>query len=404
VSSEQELLIEVRDLKTYFKLDEGTVKAVDGVSFDIYRGQTLGIVGESGSGKSITARSILRIVGPPGQIVGGQMLYHRRPKQPALSRQNPLPALPRAGGELGGGSSAQVVDLAKLDSKGEEIRSIRGAEIAMIFQEPMTSFSPVHTIGDQITEAIRIHQPLDKRQARDLATDLLNRVGISRPSQRLDEYAYQLSGGMRQRAMIAMALSCDPSLLLADEPTTALDVTTQAQILDLIRRLKDDTGAGIVMITHDLGVIAEIAERVVVMYLGRAVETADVRALFRDPKHPYTRALLASIPRVGRRARERLRPVQGMVPSPFNRPKGCSFQPRCPDAIPGLCDVVEPPLTPLGSGRDVSCHLYTATENPQPLPLSASERDVGPAGREYRASHDIAADVGAAQRLGGEVQ
>jgi oligopeptide/dipeptide ABC transporter ATP-binding protein len=348
----QELLIEVRDLKTYFKLDEGTVKAVDGVTFDIYRGQTLGIVGESGSGKSITARSILRIVGPPGEIVGGQILYHRRAagsSRPAANTRS----------QQNGSTAGAVVDLAKIDSKGNEIRSIRGAEIAMIFQEPMTSFSPVHTIGDQITEAILLHQPLSKVQARDLATDLLTRVGISRPAQRLDEYAYQLSGGMRQRAMIAMALSCNPSLLLADEPTTALDVTTQAQILDLLRRLRDDTGAGIVMITHDLGVIAEMAERVVVMYLGRVVETADVRALFRDPKHPYTRALLASIPRVGRRARERLRPVKGIVPSPFNRPKGCPFQPRCPDAMPGLCDVVEPALTPLDSGRDVSCHLYT---------------------------------------------
>jgi peptide/nickel transport system ATP-binding protein len=355
-------LIEVRDLKTYFKLDEGTVKAVDGVTFDIYRGQTLGIVGESGSGKSITARSILRIVGPPGEIVSGQMLYHRRPK------------LPHSATETGSrGEVDSVVDLAKLDSKGKEIRGIRGAEIAMIFQEPMTSFSPVHTVGDQITEAIRLHQPLTKQQARELAADLLNRVGISRPVERLNEYAYQLSGGMRQRAMIAMALSCSPGLLLADEPTTALDVTTQAQILDLIRRLKDDTGAGIVMITHDLGVIAEIAERVVVMYLGRVVETADVRSLFRDPKHPYTRALLASIPRVGRRSRERLRPVQGMVPSPFNRPKGCPFQTRCPEMMPGVCDVVEPPLISIGPGRDVSCHLYTESPLPPAPPPCAGE-------------------------------
>ena len=381
-------LIEVRDLKTYFKLDEGTVKAVDGVTFDIYRGQTLGIVGESGSGKSITARSILRIVGPPGEIVGGEILYHRRPKQLASAgAMNRAPtASDPAGAQFIAPTEGEVVDLARLDPKGREIRSIRGAEIAMIFQEPMTSFSPVHTVGDQITEAILLHQPLSKQQARELAADLLNRVGISRPTQRLDEYAYQLSGGMRQRAMIAMALSCDPSLLLADEPTTALDVTTQAQILDLIRRLKDDTGAGIVMITHDLGVIAEIAERVVVMYLGRVVETADVRALFRDPKHPYTRALLASIPRVGRRSRERLRPVKGMVPSPFNRPTGCPFQPRCPDAMPGLCDVVEPPLLSLGSGRDVSCHLYSsspgygeaaASPAKSSLPLSAPERGPG---------------------------
>jgi oligopeptide/dipeptide ABC transporter ATP-binding protein len=342
-----EPLIEVRDLKTYFALDEGTVRAVDGVTFDIYRGQTLGIVGESGSGKSITARSILRIVGPPGKIVGGQILYHRRRKVYGRPGEAAPPARP-----------AKLVDLATLDPKGREIRSIRGSEIAMIFQEPMTSFSPVHTIGDQITEAILLHQPLSKKEARERAIDLLNRVGISRPAQRVDEYAYQLSGGMRQRAMIAMALSCDPSLLLADEPTTALDVTTQAQILDLMRRLQRDTGAGVVMITHDLGVIAEMAERVVVMYLGRVVETADVRSLFRDPKHPYTRALLDSIPRVGRRSRERLRPVKGMVPNPFNRPPGCPFQTRCPDMMPGTCDVAEPPLIRIGPGRDVSCHLY----------------------------------------------
>ena len=358
VESAQTPLIEVKDLKTYFKLDEGTVKAVDGVTFDIYRGQTLGIVGESGSGKSITARSILRIVGPPGEIVGGQMLYHRRQQV--------------------GGAGSSVVDLAKIDPKGREIRTIRGAEIAMIFQEPMTSFSPVHTIGDQITEAILLHQPLSKKQARDLAADLLNRVGISRAPQRLDEYAYQLSGGMRQRAMIAMALSCNPSLLLADEPTTALDVTTQAQILDLLRRLRDDTGAGIVMITHDLGVIAEMAERVVVMYLGRVVETASVRSLFRDPKHPYSRALLASIPRVGRRSRERLRPVKGMVPNPFNRPKGCPFAPRCPDAMPGLCDAIEPALIPLGDGRDVSCHLYSQDARPA---VAGSSAGTGEAAR-----------------------
>jgi oligopeptide/dipeptide ABC transporter ATP-binding protein len=335
------ILIEVKNLKTYFQLDEGTVKAVDGATFDIRRGQTLGIVGESGSGKSIMARSILRIVGRPGRIVEGQILYHRR--------------RPGVAGE-------EVVDLARLDPYGGEIRRIRGAEIAMIFQEPMTSFSPIHTVGNQIVEGILLHQPVDKRQAREIAIEALRRVGMSRPEQRIDQYPYELSGGMRQRAMIAMAMACNPQLLIADEPTTALDVTTQAQILSLMQALKQDTGAGILMITHDLGVIAEVAQSVVVMYLGRVVEVADVRSLFRDPKHPYTQALLRSIPRLGRRSRERLEPVKGMVPSPYNRPRGCPFHPRCPAFMPGKCDRVIPTPVPVGPGRQVSCLLYSGGE------------------------------------------
>jgi oligopeptide/dipeptide ABC transporter ATP-binding protein len=331
------VLIEVSELKTYFALDEGTVRAVDGATFDIYRGQTLGIVGESGSGKSIMARSILRIVGRPGRIVGGRILYHRR--RP-------------------GRVDEEVIDLAQLDPFGDEIRRIRGAEIAMIFQEPMTSFSPIHTIGNQIVEGILLHQPVGKREARELAIDALRRVGMSRPEQRIDQYPYELSGGMRQRAMIAMAMAGNPRLLIADEPTTALDVTTQAQILSLMQGLKADTGAGILMITHDLGVIAEVAQAVVVMYLGRVVEVADVRSLFRDPRHPYTQALLRSIPRLGRRSRERLEPVRGMVPSPYNRPRGCPFHPRCPAAMPGKCDRVVPTPVEVGPGRRVSCLLY----------------------------------------------
>jgi oligopeptide/dipeptide ABC transporter ATP-binding protein len=326
-------LIEIKALRTYFELDEGTVKAVDGATFDIHRGQTLGIVGESGCGKSMTARSILRIVGRPGKIVGGQILYHRPP-------------------------SGTVVDLAQLDPFGKEIRSIRGAEIAMIFQEPMTSFSPIHTIGNQIVESIVLHQSTTSAEARVLAIDALRRVGMSRPEHRIDQYPHELSGGMRQRAMIAMAMCCNPQLLLADEPTTALDVTTQAQILELMRGVQQDTGASVVMITHDLGVIAEIAQSVVVMYLGRVVEVSDVRALFRDPKHPYTQALLQSIPRIGRGARARLQPVTGMVPNPYNRPTGCPFNPRCPAAMPGLCDRVVPEPISLGDGREVACHLY----------------------------------------------
>jgi oligopeptide/dipeptide ABC transporter ATP-binding protein len=334
-----DLLIEVKELKTYFELDEGVVKAVDGATFDIYRGETLGIVGESGCGKSIMSRSILGIVGKPGRIVGGEILYHRRV-------------------DVG----EQVVDLTKLDPKGEEIRRIRGAEIAMIFQEPMTSFSPIHTVGNQIVEGILLHQPVDKRQARQIAIEALRRVGMSRPEQRIDQYPYELSGGMRQRAMIAMAMACNPQLLIADEPTTALDVTTQAQILALMQRLKDDTGAGVLMITHDLGVIAEVAQRVVVMYLGRVVEVSDVRSLFRDPKHPYTQALMRSIPKLGRRSRERLEPVKGMVPSPYNRPRGCPFHPRCPAFMPGKCDRIVPPPIDLGDGRKVSCLLYGGAE------------------------------------------
>ncbi|MGC8779634.1 MAG: ABC transporter ATP-binding protein [Anaerolineae bacterium] len=336
--ADSNLLIEIKDLKTYFPLDEGTVKAVDGATFDIGRGETLGVVGESGCGKSMVARSILQIVDRPGRIVGGQILYHRAARHSA--------------------ASVDIIDLAKLDPRGAEMRAIRGAEIAMIFQEPMTALSPVYTIGNQIIEAIEQHRQVTKREAREEAIRLLREVGMSLPERRVDEYPHQLSGGMRQRAMIAMALSCRPVLLIADEPTTALDVTTQAQILELMLRLKRDLGMGIMMITHDLGVIAEMAERVVVMYLGRVAEVATVRALFHDPKHPYTIALLNSIPKVGRRARQRLKPVSGMVPNPYNRPKGCLFHPRCPSVMPGVCDQVEPPLVTLPDGHRVACLLY----------------------------------------------
>jgi peptide/nickel transport system ATP-binding protein len=329
-------LIEIKNLKTYFFLDEGTVKAVDGATFDIPYGQTLGVVGESGCGKSVVARSILRIVDPPGRIVDGQIIYHRAKRGPG----------------------APTVDLAQLNPTGREIRAIRGAEIAMIFQEPMTSLSPVYTIGNQIIEALEQHETISKQEGRRRAIELLQHVGMPRPERQVDAYPHQLSGGMRQRAMIAMALSCNPSLLIADEPTTALDVTTQAQILELMLRLKQETGMSIVMITHDLGVIAETAQSVVVMYLGRVAEVADVRSLFHDPKHPYTQALLQSIPKVGRRARTRLRPVTGMIPSPYNRPKGCLFHPRCASFIKGTCDVAEPPLISPGPGRSVSCWLY----------------------------------------------
>jgi peptide/nickel transport system ATP-binding protein len=309
---------------------------VDGVSFDVTAGATLGIVGESGCGKSITARSILRIVDRPGRIIEGEIHFRR----------------PSANG------SGAVVDLTKLDANGPEMRSIRGAEIALIFQEPMSSFSPVHTIGNQIVEAIRLHQDVTPRQAREQAIETLRRVGVSTPEERVDQLAYQLSGGLRQRAMIAMALSCRPTLLIADEPTTALDVTTQTQILELMRQLQKEDGMAIMLITHDLGVIAEMATEVAVMYLGRVVEQAPVDAIFYDPRHPYTRALLRSIPRMRARTRERLTPIAGAVPHPYDRPAGCPFHPRCTEFMAGRCDAQAPLLKPVADRHAVSCFLY----------------------------------------------
>jgi peptide/nickel transport system ATP-binding protein len=331
-------LLSVRNLKTYFPQDEGTVKAVDGVNLDLYPGATLGIVGESGCGKSVTARSILRIVDRPGRIVDGEIHFRR----------------PAADGASGG----VMVDLAKLPSNGPEMRSIRGAEIALIFQEPMSSFSPVHTVGNQIIEAILLHQKIGRRDARDRAIEMLRRVGVSSPEERVDQLSNQLSGGLRQRAMIAMALSCNPTLLIADEPTTALDVTTQTQILELLRRLQREDGMAIMLITHDLGVVAEMATDVAVMYLGRVVEQAPVDAIFHAPRHPYTRALLRSIPRMRSRSGARLTPIAGAVPHPYDRPTGCPFHPRCADFLAGRCDREAPSLKPVGDQHAVSCFLY----------------------------------------------
>src|SRR3989454_1656867 len=338
VRTATQTLLSVRNLKTYFPQDEGTVKAVDGVSFDLYPGATLGIVGESGCGKSVTARSILRIADRPGRIVDGEIQFRR----PATD----------------GGASSQVVDLTKLAPNGPEMRAIRGAEIALIFQEPMSSFSPVHTVGNQIIEAIRLHQPVDRRGAREKTIEMLRRVGVSSPEQRVDQLSNQLSGGLRQRAMIAMALSCQPTLLIADEPTTALDVTTQTQILELMRQLQQEDGMAIMLITHDLGVVAEMATDVAVMYLGRMVEQAPVDAVFHAPRHPYTPALLRSIPRIRARSRERLTPIAGSVPHPYDRPTGCPFHPRCADFIAGKCDRLEPSLRPVADQHAVSCFLY----------------------------------------------
>ena len=328
-------LLSVRGLKTYFQQDEGTVKAVDGVSFDLAPGATLGVVGESGCGKSVTARSILGIVDRPGRIVAGEVHFRRR-----------------------AGADGEVIDLAALPPNGPAIRAIRGAEIALIFQEPMSSFSPVHTVGSQIVEAIMLHQQVGRREAREKAIEMLRRVGVSSPEQRIDQLSNQLSGGLRQRAMIAMALSCHPTLLIADEPTTALDVTTQTQILDLMRQLQREDGMAIMLITHDLGVVAEMATDVVVMYLGRVVEQAPVDEIFHAPKHPYTQSLLRSIPRMRSRSRERLTPIAGAVPHPYDRPVGCPFHPRCPQVIAGRCDRDEPALRPVGAGHAVSCFLY----------------------------------------------
>src|SRR5512138_75346 len=328
-------LLEISGLKTHFFLDEGIVKAVEGADLVIQPGTTVGIVGESGCGKSVTAYSILQLVESPGRIVAGKILWQR----------------PEATG-------GDIVDLAALPPNGRELRAIRGGEIAMIFQEPLTSLSPIHTIGDQIVEAILLHRPVSHAEARRQAIEMLQRVGIPKPEERIEAYPFQLSGVMRQRAMIAMALSCHPSLLIADEPTTALDVTTQAQILELMSQLQRDFGMAVLLITHNLGVVAEMCDQVVVMYLGQVVEQADTVTLFNDPKHPYTQALMRSIPKIGQRCRGRLDPIKGMVPDPYNRPAGCCFHPRCDKFVAGLCDLQEPPLQQLKSGGMVRCVLY----------------------------------------------
>jgi peptide/nickel transport system ATP-binding protein/oligopeptide transport system ATP-binding protein len=314
-------LLDVRDLKTHFYTDEGLVRAVDGVSFQVDPGQTLGLVGESGCGKSVASLSILRLIqSPPGRIEGGRIYFK---------------------GE----------DLLALSES--QMRRIRGNEISMVFQEPMTSLNPVFTCGDQIMEAIVLHQRLSKKEAKARAVDMLKLVGIPAPEQRVDEYPHQLSGGMRQRVMIAMALSCDPSLLIADEPTTALDVTIQAQILELLTRLRQDREMSVVVITHDLGVIAEVVHRVAVMYAGVVVEYADVGPLFDRPQHPYTVGLLQSIPRLSER-RERLKVIPGSVPNPLDYPRGCRFHPRCPIAV-DKCREEEPSLEEVSPRHHVRC-------------------------------------------------
>lgn len=325
-------VVEIKDLTVHFFLLNGTVPAVNNINFEVKRGQSLGVVGESGCGKSVTALSILRLVpDPPGKLIGGQILFHRE-------------------------SDNEVIDLAKLSPTSRQMRNIRGNEIAMIFQEPMTSLTPAYTIGEQIMEAIQLHQHVNHREARTRSIDMLARVGMPQPSRVVDSYPHQLSGGMLQRAMIAIALSCNPSLLIADEPTTALDVTTSAQILELMYDLQKDFGTSIMYISHDLGVIAEVADEVVVMYLGRVVEQANVKDLFKDPKHPYTQGLLSSVPQLDKK--DRLIPIRGSVPEPQSIPRGCVFAPRCPQFMPGVCNAAEPPLTALTASRMVRCFLY----------------------------------------------
>ena len=338
----QDILLEIRNLKTHFALDEGTVRAVDGVDLEVRRGQVVGVVGESGCGKSMTAMSIMRLIPPPGQIVEGKIRFHRQYDD----RDD----------------AVDIIDLAQLEPNSRQLRDVRGNQISMVFQEPMTALIPVRTVGKQITEAITLHQNVNKAEAREIAIETLARVKMPNPEQRIDDYPFQLSGGMRQRAVIAMALVCRPQLLIADEPTTALDVTTEAQILDLMRDLQAESDMAILYITHNLGVVAEMAEEVVVMYLGKVVERCDVDSIFYNPKHPYTRGLLNSIPRledVVQDRREKLKTIEGMVPSPYQRLQGCAFHPRCPDFMPGVCDEAEPQLIQLEPGHAVRCHLYT---------------------------------------------
>ena len=326
-----EPVIEIEDLSVHFAVDEGTLKAVDGVSFAIEEQQVFGLIGESGCGKTVTAQSLMRLVPKPGRIVNGRINYRT---------------------EFG-----NSIDLAEVDPAGTDIRAIRGNEIAMIFQEPMSSLSPIHSIGNQLMEAVLLHVTTKKREAYKIALEMLDLVGIPNPVQRMEEYPHHFSGGMRQRVMIAMALACRPRLLIADEPTTALDVTVQAQILDLIARTQSQFQMAVLYITHDLGIIAEICDKVAVMYLGKIVEQGSVRDIFHNPLHPYTRRLLASTPRIGQHA-ERLQSIDGTVPIPIGMPRACGFCSRCPDIIAGSCDTALPALVEIEDAHYVRCFLH----------------------------------------------
>jgi len=355
-----EPLIEVKDLHVEFDIRAGIVKAVDGLTMTINRGKTLGVIGESGCGKSVTARAILNMIPRPGKITHGEIIYHRR------LRKEGQPQID------------DIIDLAKTDTDGKTIREVRGGEIGMIFQEPMSSLTPVYSagthineavglhhltetikVGEQIAETVKAHRSVTKEESRLIAIDMLRRVGIPKPDQRVDNYPHQLSGGQRQRVMIAIALSCEPAMLIADEPTTALDVSIEAQILDIMRELQESANMAIMFITHNLGVIASMAEEIVVMYMGKAVEQGTVLEIFQDPKHPYTQALLRSIPKLGKKkVGERLASISGMTPDPFNLPTGCVFHPRCPMFMPGRCDKVAPKWKKVAEGHYASCLLY----------------------------------------------
>ncbi|WP_139999348.1 ABC transporter ATP-binding protein [Paenibacillus paridis] len=332
--SEQPLL-SVQNLKIRIQMDNGEMKAVDGVDFEIHKGKTLGLVGESGCGKSLTSRAIISI-NPKECETSGSIVY-------------------RSDNE----ASLKKLDLLSLNPTSKQIRSIRGRKIAMIFQEPMTAFSPMYTIGNQIMEAIQIHRTKNKKEAKKIALEMLAKVGISDQEKRFDQYPHEFSGGMRQRAMISMALSCNPEILIADEPTTALDVTIQAQVLELMRSLQAELGMAILLVTHDLGIIAQMCDEVAVMYLGKIVEQAPVKEIFYNPKHPYTKGLLKSMPRLGGDKSKRLDSIEGSVPMPINMPPMCGFYERCKDRIEGVCNTQAVPKTRISDQHSVRCFLYS---------------------------------------------
>lgn len=325
----EDVALDVSDLRVYFYTEEGEIRAVDGVSFSMKRGRITALVGESGCGKSVTSYSVLRLIQKPGKIMGGTITFAPKDGKP--------------------------VEVTALDEKSDDLFNLRGGKISMIFQEPMTALSPVHTVGNQICEAILLHQDVSEEEARSKAIEMLGRVGIPGPEKRIDQYPFEMSGGMRQRVVIAMALVCNPEILIADEPTTALDVTIQAQIMGLIKGLQRDLGTSTLLITHDLGVVAQLADDVAVMYLGRIVERGSVREIMNDPKHPYTQALLRSLPSLAMK-KARLPSIDGSVPSLTEIPTGCPFHPRCPNAKDGVCDVGDrPPLEDLGHERAAAC-------------------------------------------------
>ena len=353
------MLLSVKNLSTEFPVKKGIVRAVEDVSFDVDQGEILAIVGESGSGKSVTSLSIMGLLAEPGHVAGGSLEFEGK-------------------------------DLATLSEK--QYRELRGNDMAMIFQEPMTSLNPVYRVGNQIVEAIRTHEKVSKAEAKDRAVDLLRKVGIPSPEARINDYPHQMSGGMRQRVMIAMALACKPKLLIADEPTTALDVTIQAQILDLLRRLRDDTGMAVLLITHDLGVVSETADRVVVMYCGQVVEEAEVRTLFDHPMHPYTLGLLKSIPRLEDDDSKRLYMIKGMVPNPLEMPPGCHFSDRC-DSCMDICRTKVPELVDV-DGHKVRCFLYESADGEV-----KSEEAIARAEAEALADVEAAREVETAEAL-----